>query len=105
MGENSNSLEYLKNDQEKIKYLRILRAQLSNHEQILLFYNWLSGHGKNWENDNQHFFTKYNGKISTNFFKVKSTFWRDVHYVWVQRHRRVELHTNRKPQTPTTQFP
>ncbi|WP_461791638.1 putative phage abortive infection protein [Pedobacter sp.] len=52
--------EALKNDNQKIHYLRILRAQLSNHEQILLFYNWLSGHGKTWENGSQHFFTKYN---------------------------------------------
>lgn len=44
---------------DKIKYLRLLRAQLSNHEQILLFYNWLSDYGDSWENDSQKFFTEY----------------------------------------------
>lgn len=44
---------------DKMKYLKILRAQLSNHEQMLLFYNWLSGYGENWENDTNHFFTEY----------------------------------------------
>lgn len=44
----------------KMKYLKILRAQLSNHEQILLFYNWLStGYGGAWENEENRFFTEY----------------------------------------------
>ncbi|SHM88680.1 putative phage abortive infection protein [Flavobacterium saccharophilum] len=47
------------NYDDKIKYLRLLRAQLSNHEQILLFYNWLSDYGGSWENDSQNFFTEY----------------------------------------------
>lgn len=42
-----------------MKYLRILRAQLSNHEQILLFYNWLSEYGNDWENEKHQFFTEY----------------------------------------------
>ncbi|MES2485505.1 MAG: putative phage abortive infection protein [Bacteroidota bacterium] len=45
--------------EDKINYLRILRAQLSNHEQILLFYNWLSNYGSDCENDTQQFFTEY----------------------------------------------
>ena len=46
---------------EKRKYLRMLRAQLTNDEQQLLFCNWLSGveFGKDWENDKNHFFTEY----------------------------------------------
>jgi len=44
---------------DRLKYLRLLRAQLSNHEQILLFYNWLSDYGDTWENDEQKFFTEY----------------------------------------------
>jgi hypothetical protein len=44
---------------DKRKYLRILRAQLSNHEQVMLFYNWKSDFGKNWENANNKFFTDY----------------------------------------------
>ncbi len=34
---------------KKRDYLRILRAMLSNHEQVLLFYNWNSGFGSEWE--------------------------------------------------------
>ncbi len=30
-------------------YLRVLRNQLNNDEQIMLFYNWFSGYGKSWE--------------------------------------------------------
>lgn len=47
---------------EKRDLLRILRAQLSNKEQIMLFYNWFSGHGKQWEefgNEGNHFFTRF----------------------------------------------
>ncbi|SIO33385.1 Putative phage abortive infection protein [Chryseobacterium scophthalmum] len=41
----------------KRKYLQLLRAQLSNFEQVMLFYNWVSGYGKAWE-DNK-FFSDY----------------------------------------------
>jgi hypothetical protein len=51
--------EVVKDYNERMKYLRILRAQLSNHEQILLFYNWLSDYGGNWENEFHSFFTEY----------------------------------------------
>ncbi len=45
---------------ERMKYLKILRTQLSNHEQIMLFYNWLSsGYGGVWEDNDNRFFTKY----------------------------------------------
>jgi len=45
---------------DKMRYLKILRAQLSNYEQIMLFYNWLAhGYGDAWENDQNQFFTKY----------------------------------------------
>ncbi|UTW62863.1 putative phage abortive infection protein [bacterium SCSIO 12741] len=44
---------------EKRKYLRILRAQLSNQEQAMLFYNWLSDFGKQWNNEKNKFFTDY----------------------------------------------
>lgn len=47
------------NYDEKMRYLRILRAQLSNHEQIILFYNWLGEYGRNWENETNPFFTEY----------------------------------------------
>lgn len=51
--------QVIKNYDEKMKYLKILRAQLSNHEQMLLFYNWLSGYGDAWENEKNQFFTEY----------------------------------------------
>jgi hypothetical protein len=43
--QNESFLSY----EQKRKYLRILRAQLSNPEQALLFYNWRSGFGNQWE--------------------------------------------------------
>jgi hypothetical protein len=51
--------ELIEDYDEKMKYLRILRAQLSNHEQILMFYNWLSGYGSDWENKKHSFLTEY----------------------------------------------
>jgi hypothetical protein len=44
---------------DKMKYLKMLRAQLSNHEQIMLFYNWISGYGEDWENEDNRYFTEY----------------------------------------------
>lgn len=49
----------VKGYEEKMKYLKMLRAQLSNHEQIMLFYNWISGYGEAWENDENQYFTEY----------------------------------------------
>lgn len=46
-------------DKQKLNYLKLLRVQLSNYEQIMLFYNWLGGYGTAWENEKNHFFTKY----------------------------------------------
>ena len=45
--------------EEKRNYLRILRASLSTNEQIFLYYNWLAGYGRRWEDGNNHFFTDY----------------------------------------------
>lgn len=53
-------VEYNKGDvsyAEKRKYLRLLRAQLSNYEQVMLFYNWFSGYGENWEKNK--YFTEF----------------------------------------------
>ena len=45
---------------EKRDLLRILRAQLTNTEQVMLCYNWFSGNGRQWEEkDGNHFFTQY----------------------------------------------
>lgn len=54
--------------ESKRDYLRILRSMLSNHEQILLLYNWNSGFGSSWEEkkiskrkvkQGNYFFTDY----------------------------------------------
>ena len=50
--------------EDKRQLLRILRAQLSSAEQVLLYYNWKSGCGDKWEEDSSnpdgnHFFTDY----------------------------------------------
>ncbi|MDR1005715.1 MAG: putative phage abortive infection protein [Bacteroidales bacterium] len=45
--------------EEKRNYLRILRASMSNEEQALLFYNWLSGYGAKWEDKDNHFLTDF----------------------------------------------
>lgn len=63
--------------EEKLNYLQILRSQLSNYEQELLFYNWLSGYGEDWENldenkpSDEKFFTEY---------KMIRNFWYDITY-------------------------
>lgn len=44
---------------EKREYLRILRAQLSNHEQLFLYLNYLSGYGEAWENETNKYFSDY----------------------------------------------
>lgn len=44
-------------DEEKVDYLRMLRAQLSDYEQVLLYYNAISHFGEGWlQND---YFIKY----------------------------------------------
>ncbi|MDR2890287.1 MAG: putative phage abortive infection protein [Alistipes sp.] len=45
--------------EQKRSYLRIVRASLSVHEQVLLYYNWLAGDGRKWEDGSNHFFTDY----------------------------------------------
>ena len=54
-----NQEESFINYDQKRQYLRILRAQLSENEQALLFYNWLSRFGMEWENDQNKFLTDY----------------------------------------------
>ena len=61
-------------ENEKIKFLKILRAQMTSDEQILLLYNWHSGYGKKWESvDDKHFFfSKY--QIIHNIFPSDCVF-------------------------------
>lgn len=47
------------NYEEKRNFIRILRSQLPNEEQVLLFYNWYSGFGYQWESDENKFFSDY----------------------------------------------
>jgi hypothetical protein len=63
--------------EEQRNYLRILRASLSTKEQIFLYYNWLSGFGRQWEDDNNHFLTDYRMIHNVNFdihkdFQIKN---------------------------------
>lgn len=52
------------NYKEKREFIRIIRSQLSTNEQILIYYNWLSGLGSEWESlnhvnrplDNENYF-------------------------------------------------
>lgn len=46
------------NYQKKRDYLRLLRAQLSNYEQVMLFYNYLA-YAKQWEDSQNKFFSDY----------------------------------------------
>lgn len=55
----ANQSEDFLNYAEKRKYLRIVRAQLANQEQAMLFYNWIAGFGSKWENNENKFFTDY----------------------------------------------
>jgi hypothetical protein len=41
------------------EYLKMLRAQLSNDEQLMLYYNYINGMGSEWENDKNKFFSHY----------------------------------------------
>lgn len=41
------------------EYLKILRARMSNDEQILLYHNYISGIGKDWEKADNQFLSKY----------------------------------------------
>lgn len=49
--------------EEKEKFLKILRSQMTSEEQALLLFNWYAGYGTEWEckkeNIENHFFTKY----------------------------------------------
>ncbi|MBW8242530.1 putative phage abortive infection protein [Muricauda oceani] len=45
--------------EEKRSYLRTLRAQLSNEEQAMLFYNYKSKYGSKWDSPENKFITDY----------------------------------------------
>lgn len=45
--------------QQSREYLKILRSQMSNDEQLMLYYNYIIGFGGDWEDDNNKFFSDY----------------------------------------------
>jgi hypothetical protein len=51
------------------EYLKVLRAQMSNDEQLMLYYNYIIGFGKDWENDG--YLTKYRMLHNLPINKVK----------------------------------
>ncbi len=62
-------------DIDKYSYIKILRAQLSNHEQVLLAINTLSDLGKKWKE--QKLISKYKliKNIPKGFFNTESEFY------------------------------
>jgi uncharacterized membrane protein len=52
------SREFLTYEQKR-GYMRIVRASLSTYEQIFLYYDWLSGDGRKWEDDENRYFSDY----------------------------------------------
>ncbi len=42
---------------EKYKYIKLIRAQLSNHEQLIIYYNSLASFGKSWHD--KKYFTEF----------------------------------------------
>lgn len=83
-----NTKEFSLSYNQKRHYLNLLRAQLSNQEQLMLYYNWKSGFGKNWENEDvqQHFFTDYRmiknilaDELCDDVFKKELIAWNEVY--------------------------
>ena len=64
----NDNLDLKLDDDNKLKYLRILRSTMSDYEQTMLFYNWYSGIGEDWENDDNQFFSKF--KMIHNMKKI-----------------------------------
>ena len=74
----SKSFENSKDESnEKTAFLKLLRAQMTSDEQILLLYNWHSGLGVKWESseEKQHFFTEW--EMIHNIFPENCVFDRD----------------------------
>jgi hypothetical protein len=44
--------------QQSREYLKILRAQMSNDEQLMLYYNYINGLGSGWEDEDNKFFSR-----------------------------------------------
>lgn len=61
--------EELINYKQSREYLKILRSQMSNDEQLMLYYNYIIGFGKDWENEG--YLTKYRMLHNLPINKVK----------------------------------
>lgn len=78
-------------DPQKLDYLKLLRAQLSNHEQILLFYNWLNPNfGGQWEKDKEeysgirNYFSKYKMIHNLWYDKLIQDSWIEERIDWIR---------------------
>ncbi|PIF34317.1 putative phage abortive infection protein [Flavobacterium sp. 9] len=60
------------------EYLKVLRAQISNDEQLMLYYNYIIGFGKDWENEG--YLTKYRMLHNLPIDKVKYAVAPRVHF-------------------------
>lgn len=85
--------------EKRIKYLKLLRAQLSNYEQIILFYNWVGGFGKPWEDGDNHYFTEY--KMIHNLWN--SELYQDP-YIVDQVNSLIDKYNKKPGKTPLFEF-
>lgn len=86
--------------EEKFDFLRIIRAQTTSDEQVLLLYNWYSGFGNPWENAEigQHFLSKY--QMIHNIFSSSTIFSDDEIFKMfphASKHDKEQMFENFKP--------
>jgi len=64
------------------EYLKILRSQMSNNEQLMLYYNYIIGFGRDWESkkSGNEYFTKYRMLHNLPIDKVKYATKPRVHF-------------------------
>lgn len=73
-----NEKKGLFNYEKSREYLKILRSQMSNDEQLMLYYNYIVGYGKDWENEG--FLSKYRMLHNLPINKVKYTEKPRIHF-------------------------
>jgi hypothetical protein len=61
-------------------YVNMLQAQLSVHEQAILYFNYIGGDGKEWENETNKYFSEY--KIIKNLTKTITDFTVSPHTIF-----------------------
>jgi len=86
---------------EKYEYAKILRAQMSNYEQALLFINSLTVLGRNWEYNN-----KERKRLITEYHMIKNlpqhfipnmdpqNYYPDVNYEWKEKSKNIINNSN-----------